>query len=307
MTIQKLPFLALTCFLGALASAQGSPPRCLNTLAYYNPTLRTGCFNATWFILRVPKTAVQSIVPSDYPLITPPESLFPNGFPADSHPVVVNCGYMNDIRQGPLQIQALMGAGINVPYVDRLRDGKTPFNYPCRTFIGGVNGKDISAVVPALVGSTQGNSILVASFSPNDGPYAALASSPNEFEAQVRQVILPNPISGPGIVPAAFDLDFTSASPAQYAEDTFRALINQPTILTNTKCQRNTYYFNQTFRESVMRTGDATLYGPARMGAVPAELDNRYVEQGGYSASSVMVGFNAEDCASAGANVDPNA
>lgn len=49
MAIGKLPFIALTCLLGALASAQGSPPRCLNTLAFYNPSLRTMCYNASQY------------------------------------------------------------------------------------------------------------------------------------------------------------------------------------------------------------------------------------------------------------------
>lgn len=213
----------------------------------------------------------------------------------------------NDIRQINLQIQALLGAGITVPFCDRLEDGKTPFNCPVRSFIGGVNGKDISALVPTLVGSTQGNTILVGSFSPNDAPYADLASNPEQLVTQLRQVILPNPISGPGIVPAAFDLGFTSASAPLYTERTFRALINQASVLTNKQCQRNTYYFNQTFSEPVMRTVKATLYGAARGGALPAALDNQYMKQGGWSVSSVMVGFNVEDCKTAGAKVDPDA
>lgn len=213
----------------------------------------------------------------------------------------------NDIRQGPLQIQSLLSASISIPFTDRLGDKKTPFNYPVRNFIGGVNGKDVNALVPTLVGSAQGNKIFVASFTPNEAPYGTLASNPNELVAQVRQVILPNPLSGPGISPAAVDLDFVSASEPQYTERTFRALINQPSILTNPKCQRNTYYFNQTFSDPVLRTGTATLYGPARGGALPAALDNRYEGQGGFSASSVSVGFDVEDCKVAAANVDPNA
>ncbi|ERF74214.1 hypothetical protein EPUS_03404 [Endocarpon pusillum Z07020] len=270
---------------------------------------RTACLRtAAWFIVPVPVQSVQSIVP--YPLITPPfsdPSLFPKPFPANTHPVLVTAGFLNDIRQFSLQIQSLLSASIVIPFTDRLKDGKTPFSYPVRNFIGGVNGRDVNAVVPTLVGTAQGTNIFVASFTPNDAPYGALASDPNEFVAQVRQVILPNPLSGPGIAPAAVDLNFVSASEPQYTERTFRALINQPSILTNTKCQRNMYYFNQTFSDPVLRTGTATLYGPARGGVLPAALDKRYEGQGGLSASSVTVGFNVEDCEVAAANIDPNA
>ena len=88
-----------------------------------------------------------------YPLITPPfsdKSLFPKGFPAGAHPVVVNTGYQNDIRMFSLQIQALLSGAIYIPYTDRLKDGKTPFNYAIQNYIGGVNGQDISAYVPSM-------------------------------------------------------------------------------------------------------------------------------------------------------------
>lgn len=136
-----------------------------------------------------------------------------------------------------LQIQSLLGANINVPYVDRLKDGKTPFNYPIQNFIGGVNGKDIATVVPALVGIAEGTNIFVAAFTPNNDAYASLASNPNEFEAQVRQVIFPNPLSGPGLEPAAIDLDFIKATAPNYMAKTFHALANQPQTLTSGLCQ----------------------------------------------------------------------
>ncbi len=205
-----------------------------------------------------------------------------------------------------LRIESLLGAAIIVPFTDRLKDGKTPFNYPLRNYIGGVNGKDIKAVIPTLVGTAQGTNIFIGGFEPDDGPYAPLASNPNEYVAQVQKVLLPNPISGPGVQPAAFDLNFVSASASQYTERTYRSMINQPSILTNTMCQRNTYYFNQTFSDPVMRIGNATLYGPARAGTLPAALENRYERQGGQSASAVMVGFDVEDCQTAAANVDPD-
>lgn len=92
-----------------------------------------------------------------YPLITPPfsdKTLFPTGFPANTHPVYVSIGYQNDIRMESLQIPALLSASIYVPYTDRLRDGKTPFNYAVQNYIGGVDGKDLEAGVPGMLPSS---------------------------------------------------------------------------------------------------------------------------------------------------------
>ena len=83
-----------------------------------------------WFVLPVNTTSVQSLV--SYPLLTPPYSdttLFPKGFPANAHPVLVSAGYMNDIRMANLQIPSLKQGSVYIPYTDRLKNGKTAFNY----------------------------------------------------------------------------------------------------------------------------------------------------------------------------------
>lgn len=76
------------------------------------------------------------------------KNLFPNGFPADKFPVLVSTSFDHDIRQFQLEIDNLLGASVYVPYVDRLSDGKTPFLFPVRNYIGGYNGNDVAAVVP---------------------------------------------------------------------------------------------------------------------------------------------------------------
>ncbi|KAL9020069.1 MAG: hypothetical protein Q9185_002683 [Variospora sp. 1 TL-2023] len=302
--------LRLCGFVTLFAVLAQAKPACPNTLAFYNPNLRTSCYNATWFILPVPKSSVQAVVP--YPLITPPfsdKTLFPTGFPANTHPVYVSIGYQNDIRMKSLQIPALLGANIYVPYTDRLRDGKTPFNYAVQIYIGGVDGKDLEAGVPAAVATLTGTTVLVGFFAPNNDAYAPIASNPSEFSAQVKQVVVPNPLSGPSVRPSAIDLDFitaASASSALYTERTFRVFLNQAQILTNLLCQRNTYYFNETFAEPRLRSGNATLYPPLA-GSVPKELGGRYVRQGGLSASAEVLGSMPEGCREAAANVDPAA
>ncbi|KAL9051789.1 MAG: hypothetical protein Q9206_004565 [Seirophora lacunosa] len=303
--LRLLGFVSLFAVL-ALAS-----PACPNTLAFNNPNLRTSCNNATWFILPVPRSSVQSLVP--YPLVTPPfsdRSLFPTDFPANSHPVVVTIGYQNDIRMANLQIPALVGASIYVPYTDRLRDGRTPFNYAVQNYIGGVAGNvlqaDVEALVPSAVATLTGTPVIVGFFDPNDDAYSPVASNPNEFVAQVKKEIVPNSLSGPSVRPSAIDYDFVTARNPLYTQRTFRVLINQPLILTNLACQRNTYYFNETFAEPVLRSGNVTLYPPLA-GSVPRQLGGVYTRQGGFSASGEMLGTNQESCRDAANNVDPTA
>ncbi|KAL8720652.1 MAG: hypothetical protein Q9225_002522 [Loekoesia sp. 1 TL-2023] len=294
-------------FVTLFAALVVGNPECPNTLAFYNPNLRSACYNATWFILPIAKSSVQSLVP--FPLLTPPfsdKTLFPKGFPANTHPVVVATGYQNDIRMANLQIQALMAGNIYVPYTDRLKNGKDAFNHPVQNYIGGVNGKDIEGVVPSLVGTAEGTNIVLSSFAPNNDAYAPIASNPNEFTAEVKPIVLSNTFSGPSIKPEAFDFDFITARTPLYTSHTFHALINQPIILTNGLCQRNPYYFNETFAAPVLRSGNVTLYGPTA-GSVPSALAGKYTTQGGYSASGENLGYNAESCASAAANADPKA
>ena len=102
-----------------------------------------------WFILPVPKDKVQPLV-KPFSLIPPntaDKTLFPNGFPPNAHPVLVNSGYDNDIQMLDLKIAALKSAAIYVPYVDRLNDGKTPFNYAVQNYIGGTRNF-VEAYIP---------------------------------------------------------------------------------------------------------------------------------------------------------------
>ncbi|KAL9585611.1 MAG: hypothetical protein Q9212_001433 [Teloschistes hypoglaucus] len=261
---------------------------------------------SAWFIVPVPKATVQSLV-FPYQLITPPvsdPSLFPTGFPAGMHPVVVSTGYQNDIRMLNLDIKALFSGGVAVPYVDYLGDQKTPFNFLVQGYIGGINGNDLEAVVPTTVGNLEGTTLLVATFSPNNDAYALLASNPAEFGAQVKQIILNNPLN-PSLRPPAFDLDFFNTQSPLYTTRTFRVLINQPQISNNRlMCLRNTYYFNDTFAEPTLREGTVTLYGFPK-GSLPSALGGRFEKLGGFSASSNLVGHNPELCAVAASKVDP--
>ena len=104
------------------------------------------------FIVPIDKATVANAV-FPYKLLPVPtsdQSLFPNGFPAGKHPVLVSSGIQSDIRMSALQLQdPLLSGSEVVPYVDRLNDGNTPFIFSAKQYIGGYNGKDVSAVVPS--------------------------------------------------------------------------------------------------------------------------------------------------------------
>ena len=214
-----------------------------------------------------------------------------------------------------------------MPYVDRLGDGKTGYVFSVKQYIGGYDGDDVSGYVPgkrftlpspsstrgqdmmltshayltALVGSLGGTTIFVASFVPNDGPYEEISTSPPEYIAQVKDVIVPNTVSGPGVIEEAVDTDFFTASMSSYTAHTFHEFISQPLILTSGLCQRNPIYFNQTFSDPIFRNGTVTLYEPG--GAFEGVYDGVQ----GYSASGELVGYNAEACTTAAASTDPKA
>lgn len=61
-------------------------------------------------------------------------------------------------------------------------------------------------------------------------------------------------------------------------------------------CQRDLYYFNETFAQPVMRTGTVVLY---EMGFVGQELAGHFNDVGGYSANGENVGYDAESCETA--------
>ena len=161
--------------------------------------------------------------------------------------------------------------------------------------------RDADQPVAIVATSLGGTTVFVASFVPDDGPYEEISTSPPEYIAQVKDVIVPNPVSGPGVIEEAIDTDFFTVSTSRYTAHTFHQVISQPLILTNGLCQRNPVYFNQTFTDPVFRNGTVTLYSP---GGAFADV---YDSVQGYSASGESVGYNAESCSVAAAKTDPKA
>lgn len=60
-------------------------------------------------------------------------------------------------------------------------------------------------------------------------------------------------------------------------------------------------YFNDTFADQQLRTGQATLYSPPLANGFEGVYDNL----GGFSAQGENIGYNPQDCADAAADVDP--
>ncbi|KAL2061204.1 hypothetical protein VTL71DRAFT_7477 [Oculimacula yallundae] len=294
-----VPTLILVLYAsGSLAVPQGP-----NTVAKNNRSLRTQADNGTFFIIPIDTTVVQKSVP--YPLLPVPTqdaSLFPRGFPQGKHPVLVSSLYTSDIRMGPLQIKSLMTGLVYVLFVDLLKDGKTAFQYPVSSIIGGTDGQNFMGVVPALVSTlVGGNTVLPGQFVPDTAAYSQISSG--EYSSQGK-VGVPNPLSGPGLVKSVYDLDFFTAESPLYTEHTFHTVINQARILTQPgMCLRNTIYFNETFSNPILRIGKVTLYSPP----LPAGYDGVYTGVGGMSAQGETIGYSNEDCAMAAKNVDPDA
>lgn len=155
-----------------------------------------------------------------------------------------------------------------------------------------------------VVGSGTGTTLFIADFVPNDGrAYQYTSPSMPEYFAQVKQVLVPNPVSGPGVYPEAIDIDFFIAKKQLYPLALYKQAINQPSILNNGFCQRNPIYFNETFSDPEFRNGSVTLYEPG------AAFAGFYTNAGGLSVSGVQVGYAAtlETCQQAAANNDPGA
>ena len=62
---------------------------------------------------------------------------------------MVISGLDSDVRMNALQLSKnLLYGSIVVPYVDYLKDGKTPFRYTVKSYIGGINDDLIASSVP---------------------------------------------------------------------------------------------------------------------------------------------------------------
>lgn len=167
------------------------------------------------------------------------------------------------------------------------------------------------------------------------------------YSSETKWVVLPNALSGPGVVVEAWDFLFSTTTATTTSGDhqdqdpgrngnsnqedfeVLKAMLNQPYLLKDAtsrptgRCQRNTYFFGNKTAQVVMRRGNVTL-GPAAsnvgltkgVGAVQqvSALAGVYEGVRGFSACAQLVGYSStgvvgvgKDCKGAAGSVDSDA
>ena len=104
---------------------------------------------------------------------TTDRTLFPNGFPAGQHPVLVNIGLTDDIRMSALQIDGpLISSTIYATYVSQNKS-PAPLAASLNGYIAGPNGPLPNGLVPAVASGALfgGNSLRLGQFAPQDAAY----------------------------------------------------------------------------------------------------------------------------------------
>lgn len=247
-------------------------------------------------------------VPTDDP------TLFPNGFPAGMQPALSTIGLTDDIRMSALQIDGGLKTGQTyISYVSH-NGSPSPLQAQVSGYIAGENGPLPNGLVPAIATGLLfgGNPARLGQFNPKAPPYA---EADGILTSQAKWALVPNPISGPGVYPEAFDFEFTTTPQStKYNAKTFKKLINLPTLLPTGQCQRNAYYFTNATAMPVFRNGNVT-FGPAADGNSPTSGTLMKASPGGvgintdvdgYSACAQQVGNNIQGCDEASAQTDPD-
>ncbi|KAF2167767.1 hypothetical protein M409DRAFT_65870 [Zasmidium cellare ATCC 36951] len=309
--------------LASIATLSQVNAQCANNVAVYNPDVRTLTANNTWFVVPVPKAAALTAIQEAYPLLNvalldvPNDpTLFPNGFPAGQQPAIVNIGLSDDIRMSAFQIDGGLKVGqVYISYVS-LNGSPSPLQAQTSGYIAGETGPLPNGLVPALASTLLfgGNPTRLGEFTPDAAPYQSEGGP--ILSAQTKWALLPNPISGPGIYPEAFDFEFTTiaSSASRYTAKGFKYLINLPTLLPTAQCQRNAYYFTNATANPVFRNGNVT-FGPGADGssatssalmAASADGSGIFADVDGYGGCAQSVGNSVQGCDEASAHTDPN-
>ncbi|KAF8593545.1 hypothetical protein BDV93DRAFT_566425 [Ceratobasidium sp. AG-I] len=243
-SLSLISALALTL----ISRCAAEPP---NPLYQYHMNEATAVYNMTLFIIPYPKYDLQKL--AGYPLLAP----FPT---ADgTAPLVLQFGKLADIRQNVAQIPELMSSTVIIPFVDRLKNGKSPFSLSKYTFT--------DQIIPSAVSSlVEGYQNELASFTP---AHEAYASDQGVLSFAVKQDIVPTPplpVGGPGFSVPVFDATFTPLPTSQtpkYPQSMYEDILNGPIFGYGPECGTLQTFFNFTFTYAIFVTGDVTLYAPA--------------------------------------------
>lgn len=231
---------------------------------------------------------------------------------------MANIGLSSDIRMSILQITTGLKVGqVYISYVS-LNGSPSPLQAQANGYIAGDDGPLPEGLVPTIATSVifGGNPSRLGQFTPDTAPYQSEGGA--ILSAQAKWALLPNPISGPGVYPEAWDFEFTTlaSSSSKYTAKGFKYLINLPTLLPTGKCQRSAYYFTNATANPLFFSGNVT-FGPgadgssvlssALMGASPDGAGTGiYPDVDGYGGCAQSVGNDIQGCDEASATTDPN-
>lgn len=91
------------------------------------------------------------------------------------------------------------------------------------------------AAIVATAASAGGYKLFVSTFDPDTAPWTPLPNGENSIVT--KEILVPNPISGPGVYPSAVDLLFKTTNDPQAKPQLLKELLNQPAILPTGQCQ----------------------------------------------------------------------
>jgi hypothetical protein len=133
------------------------------------------------------------------------------------HPVIVTTALMDDTRQSSLALDGpLRGTGYIVPYCG-IGSSLTPLSCPLVSYLEGTNDEDklkIKALIPTLVATIFGLYSRIGLFVPPATPYE---KSGEQYLSNAKEVVVPNPATGPGVYRSASNMMFGTKTESKYS------------------------------------------------------------------------------------------
>jgi len=237
-------------------------------------TSSAGSANNTVFIVPVDDSVARALVPSQYSLLPVNETLLPK-FPQGKFPLLVVGGLDYNISDTLGLLQFAQGR-INIPFVDRLSDGKTSFIYTPSLLMDNLVSGAIAAV-------EVGSPVYPAIIQPGQGSGKAL-----NIAADGKTVTF----NATGILNNAL-IKFSAASVAStsvpWPIDTFYTLANLPAFGANS----STCYLHVEYDPSSV----LALAGDVSLGPPPLLESMSFSNVYGVSANKVFSETLGVDCA----------
>lgn len=201
------------------------------------------------FIIPVDVPIVRSLVPESYDLLPIDDKLLPD-FPLGKFPLVVRGGVdFNITSTRGLLVFAI--AGIYVPFVDRLRDGRTPFIYNPYVFQDNPIALMATTIVTGVAGS------LASINPPRRSNAASFEEGSGNLGFQARA------LTGRGKI----DFKFVKTDSAPWSKESYLAISHLPIFgRLNPLCHKHIEYAPEdySFVEGTVTLG-APLLQPSEM------------------------------------------